>query len=113
MNIFKHDVKLANVKISTNFFSSSLGLMFRKKMSKYEGLLIMSSSCGVHGCFMCFPIDVVFLSYDLEVVDIAKLYPWKAYNTPYYRHSFILELVSGCVKENGLQIGDILSFRGS
>ena len=53
------------------------GLLGRKSLPAGEGILLRPTS-AVHTSFMRFPIDVVFLSRELEVVEtVDDVRPWR------------------------------------
>ena len=54
------------------------GLLGRRSLEAGEGLLL-SPAGSVHTAFMRFPIDVVFLDADLEVLEVRdSVPPWRA-----------------------------------
>jgi len=83
------------------------GLLGRARLQPEEGLLIRPTS-AIHTCFMRFPIDAVFLSRDLVVVDVvSELRPWRF--AARRGAKAVLELASGEGRRRGLQPGDRLS----
>jgi uncharacterized protein len=83
------------------------GLLGRPSLPRGEGLLI-TPACSIHTWFMRFPIDVVFLSRDLEVLDvIASLGPWHTAGRRGAR--MVLELPAGEAVRRGLNAGQRLS----
>jgi uncharacterized membrane protein (UPF0127 family) len=80
------------------------GLLGRKSRPPNEGILIRPAP-SIHTFFMRFPIDVVFLSRDGEVLKIAEhVSPWRARSC---RHSYaVLELAAGEAGRRGLAVGD-------
>ena len=54
------------------------GLMGRKYLRQGEGM-VLRPGWSIHTAFMRFPIDVVFLEWDLTVMDVVEgLKPWRA-----------------------------------
>jgi uncharacterized membrane protein (UPF0127 family) len=83
------------------------GLLGRPSLPRGEGLLI-TPACSIHTWFMRFPIDVVFLSRDLEVLDVvASVGPWRTLGRR--RARMVLELSAGEARRRGLSPGDRLS----
>jgi uncharacterized protein len=80
------------------------GLLGRKNLPSGEGMLIRPAP-SIHTFFMRFPIDVVFLSRQGEVLKIAEnVAPWRARSC---RHSYVvLELAAGEAGRRGLAVGD-------
>jgi uncharacterized membrane protein (UPF0127 family) len=109
LKIGKRNIK---VEIRKNFLEKAIGLMFRKKLEKNEGMLFVFDK----ECFasfwtfgMLFSIDIVWMNEKMEVVDIKEnLKPfkfWKFYK-PRKASKYALEVNSGFVKENKIKIGD-------
>jgi uncharacterized protein len=93
-----------DVKLADSFFTRLKGLMFRKDPIKDEGLWIMPCN-AVHMFFMKFPIDVVLLNKENEVVEIYhSLKPWRM-TKPVKSAYSTLELPAGTVKQLGIEIG--------
>ena len=83
-----------------------IGLLGRKSLPAGEGILIRPAP-SIHTFFMRFPIDVVFLSRQGEVMKIAeRVAPWRARSC---RHSYaVLELAAGEAGRRGIAVGDRL-----
>jgi uncharacterized membrane protein (UPF0127 family) len=80
------------------------GLLGRKNLPAGEGMLIRPAP-SIHTFFMRFPIDVVFLSRQGEVLKIAEhVAPWR---TRSCRRSYaVLELAAGEAGRRGFAVGD-------
>jgi uncharacterized membrane protein (UPF0127 family) len=75
-------------------------------MDPEEGLLFRTAS--VHTSFMRFPIDVVFLDSELEVLKIVPaLRAWRLAGQRGAR--WTVELPAGTCEARGLRVGDVLS----
>ncbi|MFQ5800991.1 MAG: DUF192 domain-containing protein, partial [Candidatus Hydrothermarchaeales archaeon] len=113
IEILRDQEKLCEARVANGFFSRLFGLMFKKELPTDEGLLIEYSpyfgSKAVHGFFMRFPLDLIFLSKDKKVVDTAHLKPWSIYN-PKKECRWVLEVEEGFVGRKGIKKGDVLSF---
>jgi uncharacterized membrane protein (UPF0127 family) len=82
------------------------GLLGKRGLDSGEGLLIRPAP-SIHTFFMRFPIDVVFLSRQGEVLKVAeRVPPWRARSC---RHSYaVLELAAGEAGRRGIAVGDRL-----
>lgn len=82
------------------------GLLGKRSLESGEGLLIRPAP-SIHTFFMRFPIDVVFLSRQGEVLKVAeRVPPWRARSC---RHSYaVLELAAGEAGRRGIAVGDRL-----
>lgn len=107
MKIKNNEWEIAkDVVLADTFLSRARGLMFRKEMNEFDGMLITPCN-SIHTFGMNFPIDVVFLSKTFEVVKIFEnLKPYRM-TRPYFSATQVLELKSGTL--NGrLNKGDRL-----
>lgn len=105
----KNNEMLANkVIISDRFLSRLMGLMFKKKLQKNSSMLIYPCN-SVHTFFMKFPIDIVFLSKEYEVLYVIEnMLPGKM--SPFIRNAkSVLELPSGVIEETKTKKGDLLN----
>ncbi len=93
------------VKIADGFFSRLIGLMNQKSMNPSQGLLLKDCS-SVHCFFMKFPIDVVYLSKDMKVLQMETVVPWRI-GKFVKKAAHVLELSAG-VAENKILIGDYM-----
>jgi uncharacterized membrane protein (UPF0127 family) len=85
------------------------GLLGRKSLKPGEGMLIRPAP-SIHTFFMRFPIDVVFLSREGEVLKVAAhVRPWRA-RACRGAHS-VLELGAGEAARAGVTVGDRLDAR--
>jgi uncharacterized protein len=82
------------------------GLLGKRGLESGEGLLIRPAP-SIHTFFMRFPIDVVFLSRQGEVLKVAeRVPPWRARSC---LHSYaVLELAAGEAGRRGIAVGDRL-----
>jgi hypothetical protein len=84
------------------------GLMFRRGLQ--PGSAIVLEPCnGIHTCFMRFPVDVVFISFEWEVLRIAPAVPpWRF--IPWVSGSRrVVEMRAGSVALSRTAPGDLLS----
>ena len=82
------------------------GLLGRGGLESGEGLLLRPAG-SVHMFFMRFPIDVVFLSRDGDVLKIVSaLRPWRTAGAR--RAKAALELGAGEAERSGIRVGSRL-----
>lgn len=81
------------------------GLIGRASLEPGEGLLLLGTK-GIHTIGMRFPIDVLFLNDDGQVIHM--IHALKTLRvSPYIKTSaMVLELPAGTLKETGTQVGD-------
>jgi uncharacterized membrane protein (UPF0127 family) len=80
------------------------GLLGKRGLSAGEGLLIQPAP-SIHTFFMRFPIDVVFLAKNGEVMKVApNVGPWRMRSC---RRAFaVLELPAGQAEVRGIKVGE-------
>jgi uncharacterized membrane protein (UPF0127 family) len=80
------------------------GLLGKRELDPGEGLLIQPAP-SIHTFFMRFPIDVVFLAKNGEVMKVApNVGPWRMRSC---RRAFaVLELPAGEAESRGITVGD-------
>jgi uncharacterized membrane protein (UPF0127 family) len=70
------EILLDNAEVADRFSTRLVGLLNRKSLAPSEGLFLYR--CGrVHSLFMRFPIDVIYFSDDMRVLDVETLLPWR------------------------------------
>jgi hypothetical protein len=73
------------------------GLLGRASLDGGEGMLFRPAG-SIHMFFMRFPIDAVFCTRDLEVIDVARdLQPWKTAGRKGAK--VVVELASGAARD--------------
>jgi uncharacterized membrane protein (UPF0127 family) len=92
--------------VAHTMFARMRGLLGTRGLDSGEGLLIRPAP-SIHTFFMRFPLDVVFLSRQGEVLKVAeRVPPWRARSC---RHSYaVLELAAGEASRRGIAVGDRL-----
>jgi len=113
-------VKISDVSIKAEVADTLAkrieGLMSKKSLPEKEGMLFIFNEENHHGIWMLnmsFPIDILWVNKNLEIVDITEdVQPCKI-NCPVYlpdeRALYVLEVNSGFTKKNKLQIGDAIA----
>ncbi len=87
------EVVASNVKIAGEL-DRLIGLMFRKEMNGFDGLLIGRCN-SIQTCFMRYPIDVIFLDKDDKIVKVMRnVKPWRI-TYPRFKARKVLELAGG------------------
>jgi hypothetical protein len=98
-------VVVENGYYARDFFDRLKGLMFNDDLQDNEGLLIDHCN-SIHTFFMKYPIDVVYLSAEDEVLKVShNMKPWRI-GLPVFNARKTLELKSG--RANFLSKGDKL-----
>jgi hypothetical protein len=105
LNVSKGTVVAEDVAVARSFWGRFRGLMLRRKMASGEALLI-EPSASIHTAFMRFPIDIVFLDREKQVVKVAEnVRPFRAALS---RGHSALELRAGSAGKANVVEGDRL-----
>ncbi len=85
---------IPDLAIAGTFWQRSIGLMGQASLGAGRGLLL--SPCGsIHTCFMRFPIDLIFLDAQNQVVIVRQnVAPWRLVWGGRKAHS-VIEVQSG------------------
>lgn len=99
-----------------SFWCKALGLSWRLKLGQGEGLLLVlnregKKSAGIHMLGMFFPLSVVWLNADYQVVDVQKAYPWRSFLIPQQAAKFVIEC--GLSRFEDFDIGDQLKLEAA
>ena len=90
------------------FFKRLFGLMFKKSLDPQDAL-IFGYAILIHTCFMRFPLDVVFINKNKQVLKVYEgLKPWRIAGC--IRSCLTLEIAPGIVLRAEIKPGDTLEF---
>ncbi|MCL7746734.1 DUF192 domain-containing protein [Halalkalibacter alkaliphilus] len=85
------------------------GLMFRRKPIAKEGIFLFPCN-SIHMFFMFFPIDVVFLNEQKQIVYLKEsVKPWTVI-FPIKKAVSVLELPANTISNYSLEVGDTIEF---
>jgi uncharacterized membrane protein (UPF0127 family) len=92
--------------VATTPWARMRGLLGRDELPRGEGILLRPAG-SVHTFFMRFPIDVVFLDRDGNVLKVREhMKPWRTASCR--RARMTLELAAGEASRRGITVGDRL-----
>ena len=105
INLTKKTWLATKVRKADNFLTRLVGLLKRSHLGPEEALWLMPSK-GIHTIGMKFPIDVVFLTKNHEVVGlISGLAPYRI-SAIHLRGYSVLELPNGTIRKSRTELGD-------
>jgi uncharacterized membrane protein (UPF0127 family) len=108
VNLTRGTVTCRETVIANTALRRMRGLLGRQSLPGGEGMLLQPAP-SIHTAFMRFPIDVVMLDRNLEVVKIVeRMRPWRTASAR--RARSVLELAEGEVSRSGVELGDQLAF---
>lgn len=99
-------------ELARTFWSRFLGLMGRATLETGQGLLIYPES-SIHMFFMRFPIDVVFVDRQDQVVALREAMPPNRSFASKWGARYVLELPAQSIARTGTQVGDMLNLTPS
>jgi uncharacterized membrane protein (UPF0127 family) len=101
----QNELLFAKVKLAKTFGTKLRGLMFYRELPAIDGLLFYSCNC-VHMFWMRFPLDLIFLSRDRQVLKTVKaLAPSRL--GPFVKDAYyVLETKAGMADEKNIEIDD-------
>lgn len=101
---------LTKIAVANNLFSKTLGVMGWKNFGNKEGLLLTQTN-SIHTYFVRFPIDLVFLNKDFQIVKLIKnLGPFRI-SPIVWQANHVLEMPAGSIAQHQFEVGDSLKFK--
>ena len=97
------------IRVAESGASRIIGLLGERNLAPGDGLLIVPSQ-GVHTMGMLFPIDVLVLDNDWNVIAMHNQMKPFLVTRIYFKAAAVLELSPGTIKACGTCIGDVVDF---
>jgi uncharacterized membrane protein (UPF0127 family) len=104
-----------DVEVADNLTTRAKGLMGRKSLGEYEGMLFVFDEPGFHSFWMVntsIPLDAIFMDEEGTVVDVIEMEPCGLLkcplHTPKSRAKYVLEVNQGFSKRNKIEEGSIM-----
>lgn len=91
-----------NIEIADNFLTRLRGLMFRKELPNGCGLLIYPCN-SIHMFCMNFPIDVLFVNKQDEIIDYLENFEINKVSKIYPSSKYVVELPAGTIKNKNIK----------
>ena len=100
-----------SVIVADSFVDRLIGLMFKKNMNGFDGLLIKDCK-SIHTCFMNFSIDAIFLDKNYIIRKIIRdMNPWRVTRI-YFGVAQVLEIKGGSLGQK-IHVGDKTCVKGN
>lgn len=100
----------SNVSLADTYFKRLKGLMFKETLKYDEGLLITPCN-SIHMFFMKFPLDVLFVDKENNIVGMSKnIKPWRI-SKVFFKAHYVVELPTGTIERLKMSEGDTLFIR--
>lgn len=106
LNVTNNIILARDLRVANTFLSRLKGLLGTSSLPEGQGLLI--SPCdSIHMFGMRYPIDVVFVTGEFQVIKVLHCFPpGKVASCPGSAH--VLELPAGILASTGTSPGDFL-----
>jgi uncharacterized protein len=103
-------VMASAVEVAVTSVDRRRGLLGRDDFD-VSAAFVLSPCCAIHTAFMRFPIDVMFLDREGEVIKIVRdIAPWRMVVAP--RARAVVEFAGGSLRSRDIQPGDRIYLRG-
>jgi uncharacterized membrane protein (UPF0127 family) len=96
-------------RLANTFWSRLRGLLGAAPLQKEEGL-VLAGEKSIHTFFMSFPIDVLYVDKNFQVIRAdANMVPYRI-GSFVGRSAYVLEMPVGTIAATATQVGDQLEF---
>ena len=109
-NKTKKTLLAKNAKICKNIFSKGLGLMFSRKKKTIIFIFKKEKKVPLHMFFVFYPIDVLFLNKNKNVVEKKENFKPFAFYSPKNKSKYVIELPKATIKKTKTGLGDKIEF---
>ncbi|MHC0036750.1 DUF192 domain-containing protein [Pseudoneobacillus sp. C159] len=92
------------ISLAHSFFKRLKGLMFSTSLPEGHGMHIQPCQ-SIHTFFMNYPIDVLYLNKDYEIVGLQESFPPSKIGQVYKAGHSVLELPPGTLQKTGTKVG--------
>lgn len=96
-----------SIESANTFFKRLKGLMFRQQLTNGCGLYLHPCK-SIHTFFMKFPIDVLYIDKNWNVVGLEEQLKPGTIGKKFLGSASVIELESGSIKKNGIKEGQIV-----
>lgn len=115
MTLRKNDgtIIATNLEHASTVIKQMIGLMFRRSIPQDYAMIFdmrWEQYISIHMLFVPFPIDLVYLDSNRQVVDFKHMRAWTGIATSRRPARFAIEMPAGTVERSGLNVGDMLEW---
>lgn len=104
------------VEVAKSAAAQQRGLMYRQSLGKDRGMLFIFGEQGPLTFWMkntMIPLDILFISSDLVIVDVTTMHPCTIDPCPFYTSKrpaqYALEVNAGYARSQAIKTGDTIS----
>ena len=115
MTLRKSDgtIVAGNVEHARTMLRQMIGLMFRRSIPEDYALIFdmqWEQYIGIHMLFVPFPIDLLYLNSNRQIVDLRHMRAWIGIATSKKPARYAIEMPAGNIERMSLKIGDALEW---
>ncbi|OGY30414.1 MAG: hypothetical protein A3F35_01670 [Candidatus Woykebacteria bacterium RIFCSPHIGHO2_12_FULL_45_10] len=101
---------LTNVKVHSSLWQKTKGLIGEAEPESFGSGIALPAVNSIHTFFVGFPIDIVFLDKDNQVVKLAENLTQFRFSPIIFAAKTTLELKAGSIKKLKIKVGDGVNF---
>ena len=111
-NITKNIVLVYTARFLKNSLAKGIGLMFSKALYDEAFIFVFKKEkiISLHMFFVFYPIDVLFLNKDNEVVELRENVRPFSFLTPKKKAKYVIELPKDIIRKTKTEVGDVVKF---
>lgn len=107
-NKSNNKILASKVIIADTFINRFKGLMFKERLEEDSAMLIFPCN-SVHTFFMKFPLDILFISKEYEVLYVIENMLPENISSIIRKAFWVLELPVGTIEKTNIKKGDYLN----
>lgn len=111
-NITKNIVLVDTARFLKNSLAKGIGLMFSKALYDEAFIFVFKTEkvISLHMFFVFYPIDVLFLDKDNNVVELRENVRPFSFLTPKKKAKYVIELPKDIIRKTKTEVGDRINF---
>ena len=111
INKTKGKILAKKAKLCKSHISKAIGLMFSRKAKPLMFIFDKEEIVQLHMFFVFFPIDIIYIDSNNQVVEIKENFRPFAFYNPKNKAKYVIELPKGTIKKTNTQIEDTIRFK--
>ena len=109
LNQTRSTLLISQVQIADTFLLRLRGLLGSKPLNEGEGLVLVGEK-SIHTFFMDFPIDVVYVNKNYEIIRVQEnMVPYRL-GPLVFGSAYVLEMPVETIARTNTKVGDLLKF---
>ena len=109
-NVTKGVVIAQQAQLAVSLGQRMKGLLGRSELPANQALVLKPCS-SIHTFFMRFPIDVLFLNKNMQIIKSIQNIPPNHLSPVLRASQMVIELPAGKISQSNTQVGDMIEFQ--